>query len=77
MQASLSQKMLSFIWHHVIKTAKQLAPEIKPDWSWAGMGSGVCGVQMPQEHVGEIGCAGGQPWEKQFGGFNPSLAGRV
>lgn len=46
-------------------------------WSWAWVGSGVCSVWMPQEHGGEIGCAGGQPWENQFGGFNPSLAGRV
>lgn len=27
--------------------------------------------------VGEISCAGGQPWENQFGGLNPSLAGGV
>ena len=30
-----------------------------------------------REHVGEIGRAEGRPWESQFGGFNPFLAGRV
>lgn len=46
-------------------------------WSWAWMGSGGCSVWMPQVSVGEISGAGGQLWENQFGGLNPSLAGRV
>lgn len=59
------------------KAAKARKLLLEFPWSWAWMGSSGCSAWMPQESVGEISCAGGQPWENQFGGLNPSLAGTV